>query len=214
MEIHPLAVPDAYRLTPDKITDERGCFYEVLRHEALLDEVGHSFTPRQVNFSVSRRGTLRGIHSVVIPPGQAKFVSCVRGAVLDIVVDIRLGSPTFGVYDTNLLDGDDAVSVYVAEGLGHGFLALTDDACVEYLCSTTFVPGTQFEIDALDAEMALPWLDHPMSTTVITRPLMSAKDANAPGLAQVAATGLLPTYTECLDLYAANRRAGRVTARI
>lgn len=200
MEIRPLAVPDAYRVVPRKIADRRGCFYEALRYDTLLEETGHSFTPRQVNHSISRRGTLRGIHGVLLPPGQAKLVSCVRGAVLDIVVDIRLGSPAFGCYDTNQLCSDTAVSVYVAEGLGHGFVALTDDACVQYLCSTIFEPGTPFEINPLDPALALPWGQ-------TGEPLMSPKDAGAPPLARAAQQGLLATYAQCQVLYQANRRA-------
>jgi dTDP-4-dehydrorhamnose 3,5-epimerase len=207
MEIRPLAVLDAYRLTPEKHIDARGCFFEALRYDMLLDEVGHAFTPRQVNFSVSSAGTLRGVHGVLLPPGQAKFVSCVRGAVADIVIDIRLGSPTFGLHHVNRLDADEAVSVYAAEGLGHGFVALTDDACVEYLCSTEFQPGTPFEIDPFDPELDLPW-------PLIGEPLMSAKDAGAPSLARAADLGLLATYDECLELYAANRDRERHLQRL
>lgn len=205
MEIHPLAVLDAYRLTPSKLTDSRGCVYEALRHDTLLELTGHSFTPRQVNFSVSRRGTVRGIHGVLLPPGQAKFVSCVRGEVIDVVVDIRLGSPTFGSYHANRLDADSAECVYIAEGLGHGFVALTDDACMEYLCSTIYEPATPFEINPLDPAMSLPW-------DVTTEPLMSAKDKAAPSLAEAQALGLLPSYKECKELYAVNRRTSANSA--
>ena len=196
MEVHALAVPDAYRVVPSRVPDARGCFAESFRYTELREATGHAFTPRQANWSVSRRGTLRGIHGVLIPPGQAKFVTCPRGAVLDIVVDIRLGSPTFGAYSANRLDAESGDAVFVAEGLGHGFVALTDDACVTYLCSTEYVPGTPFEIDPLDPQLALPWgLSEP--------PLMSTKDAGAPTLEQAADRGLLPTYAECRRLYGA-----------
>jgi NDP-hexose 5-epimerase len=202
VDIYPLAMPDAYRVTPAKLADARGYFYEALRYDTLLAETGHAFTPRQVNYSASARGTMRGLHGVLAPPGQAKFVSCVRGAVLDIVVDIRPGSPTFGRHDVNRLDAEDGASVYVAEGLGHGFIALTDDACVCYLCSTIFDPATPFEISPLDPELALPW--H-LAGELADNPLLSAKDAAAPTLAAAADQGLLATYDECLRIYKQNR---------
>ncbi|MEV0001589.1 dTDP-4-dehydrorhamnose 3,5-epimerase [Micromonospora sp. NPDC050980] len=200
MEIQPLSVLDAYRIVPSKLTDERGCFYESLRRDRLLAATGHAFTARQANFSVSRRGTLRGIHGVRLPPGQAKVVNCVRGAVLDIVVDLRLDSPTFGTHAVNRLDADGGVAVFVAEGLGHGFVALTDDACVGYLCSTTYVPGTPLEVNPLDPELALPW-------QLAGPPLMSRKDAEAPGLAEAIRAGLLPTYAQCRAVYDRQRAA-------
>lgn len=194
MEIHPLAVLDAYRIVPSMLEDARGCFYEALRWDSLLEATGHAFTPRQANYSVSRRGTLRGIHGVRLPPGQAKFVNCVRGAVLDIVVDLRLDSPTFGAHAVNRLDATGGAGVYVAEGLGHGFVALTDDACVGYLCSTTYQPGTPLEINPFDPELGLPW-------QLTRKPLMSRKDAEAPGLTEAIRAGLLPTYAQCRALY-------------
>jgi dTDP-4-dehydrorhamnose 3,5-epimerase len=198
MDIRALAVPDAYRVTSPRRDDPRGCFYESFRFDVLLRESGHAFVPRQTNFSVSRRGTLRGLHGVLLPPGQAKFVTCLRGAVRDIVVDIRLGSPAFGSYAVNRLDDTGGTAVFVAEGLAHGFVALTDDACISYLCSTVYQPGTPFEINPLDPELALPW--------GLTAPaLMSAKDAAAPDLAAAAEAGLLPTYAECRALYERRR---------
>ncbi len=94
----------------------------------------------QVNTSVSRRGVVRGIHYADIPPGQAKYVTCQRGAVLDFAIDIRVGSPTFGQWDSELLDAVDRRAIYLAEGLGHAFVALQDDSTVTYLVSSPFDP--------------------------------------------------------------------------
>lgn len=207
MEIRPLAVPDAYRITPRKLADTRGCFYEALRYDTLLDASGHSFTPQQVNCSVSRRGTIRGVHGVLLPPAQAKFVSCIRGALVDIVVDLRLGSPAFGRHDVSYLNEENGAAVYLAEGLGHAFLALADDTCVQYVCSTMYVPGTQVEVDPMDPELALPWPLHGAA------PLLSDKDAHAPSLREAAAQGLLCSYADCQDLYAANLRETRLVTR-
>jgi NDP-hexose 3,5-(Or5-) epimerase len=117
------------------------------------------------------------------------------------VVDIRLGSATFSRHDTTRLDAESGTSVYVAEGLGHGFVALTDDACVSYLCSTPYVPGTPFEVNPFDRDLDLPW-------GLGGKPLMSAKDSHAPSLAEAASLGLLPTWDRCLELYAALSEAG------
>ncbi|MFD3946002.1 dTDP-4-dehydrorhamnose 3,5-epimerase family protein [Streptomyces sp. NPDC058579] len=187
MHIAETAVPGAYVVTPERHTDERGDFFEGLRTDLLEATTGHPFTPRQINYSTSRRNTLRGIHGVAIPPGQAKYVTCVRGALRDIVVDLRVGSPTFGAYETNVLDAASGRAVYVPEGVGHGFLTLTDDACISYVLSTVYVPGTQIDINPLDADLALPW-------GFTEHPLMSAKDATAPGVREAEAMGLLASW--------------------
>lgn len=190
MRISAMAVPGAYRIEPELRQDSRGCFHESVRSSALLASTGWELAIRQVNFSVSGRDTLRGIHGTTIPPGQAKFITCVRGLALDIVVDIRLGSPTFGRYDLSYLSPGSGTAVYLPDGFGHAFLALADDTCICYLCSAEFEPGTQIDIDALDPDLALPWgLTEP--------PLRSAKDAAAPTLAEAAAAGILPAYDQC-----------------
>nr|QIY60478.1 dTDP-4-keto-6-deoxy-D-glucose epimerase [Streptomyces sp. RPA4-2] len=198
MKVREMAVPDAFHITPHKIGDVRGNFYESFRHDRLAEEIGRPVPLVQVNYSVSRKSTLRGLHGTLLPPGQAKVVCVVRGAILDIVVDVRLGSPTFGAHEANWMSAESGDSVFVSEGLVHGFLALTDDTCVSYLCSTEFVPGTQVDIDPLDAELDLPWQ---LSET----PLMSAKDSRAVAVATARRTGLLPRYEDCLAHYAALR---------
>ena len=190
MRISPMAIPDAYRIEPEPLMDSRGHFYESVKNSALLDSTGRGLTVRQVNFSVSKRNTLRGIHGTKVPPGQAKFVTCVRGRALDIAIDIRVGSPTFGGYDITYQSPESGTAVYLPDGIGHAFLALADDTTMCYLCSAEYEPGTMIDIDALDPDLALPWkLTEP--------PIRSAKDAAAPTLAQAAAAGLLPTYEQC-----------------
>ncbi|MDQ1008542.1 NDP-hexose 3,5-(Or5-) epimerase [Streptomyces sp. V4I23] len=204
MDIHDTAVPDAYRIVPRVLTDARGSFHESFRHEELARATGHVLIPQQINYSSSRRDTVRGLHSVLLPPGQAKYVTCVRGAVRDFVADVRLGSPAFGAYTTAVLDARDGGGMYVAEGLAHGFVALTEDACVSYLCSTEYVPGTQVDICPFDTELDLPW-----HLGLTGEPLLSEKDAAAPTLARAADLGLLATYDQCLAHYADRRRAAR-----
>ena len=86
MEIYELEIPGVYRVEPKKLDDARGCFYEGFRVDALCDATGRDFSVAQINYSASHRNTLRGIHGVLIPPGQAKYVTCVRGALLDIAL--------------------------------------------------------------------------------------------------------------------------------
>ncbi|MGP3949265.1 dTDP-4-dehydrorhamnose 3,5-epimerase family protein [Streptomyces sp. 7N604] len=187
MRIEETAVPGAYVVTPDQLHDQRGNFYEGMRADVLEEVLGHSFVPRQINYSTSRRNTLRGIHGVAIPPGQAKYVTCVRGALRDIVVELRVGSPAFGQYAVHELDAASGRGVYVPEGVGHGFLTLTDDTCICYVLTSTYVPGTQIDIDPLDPDLALPW-------GFTEPPLLSDKDARAPTVAEAKSAGVLARW--------------------
>jgi NDP-hexose 3,5-(Or5-) epimerase len=190
MQIDETAVPGALVVTPKQLPDPRGCFYEAMRADKLEDALGEPFVPRQIAYSVSRRNTLRGMHLTAVPPGQAKYVTCVRGALLDVVVELRAGSPAFGQHHATTLDAASGRSVYIPEGVGHGFLALTDDTCICYVMSTVYAPGTQIDVDPLDPELALPWGLSELSEP----PLLSEKDAGAPSLAQTLASGVLPAW--------------------
>lgn len=193
-----MAVDGAWVFTPTVWRDDRGAFLESFQGAGFAAAVGHPLFVAQVNTSVSRRGTLRGVHFADVPPGQAKYVTCTRGAVLDVAIDIRTGSPSFGRWDAVQLDDQERRAIYLAEGLGHAFLALTDDATVSYLCSQPYRPGAEHGIDPLDPALGLPW---PSDVEV----LLSDKDAAAPSLDTAAADGLLPTYEDCLTLYATLR---------
>jgi dTDP-4-dehydrorhamnose 3,5-epimerase len=157
VEIRELVVPDAYELTPRQHREERGVFLEWYRYEPLQDVLGHALDLRQANCSVSAAGVVRGIHFATVPPSQAKYVTCLSGAVLDVVIDIRDGSPTFCSWDAVRLDDLDRRAVYVAEGLGHAFMALTDGATISYLCSAVYSPNREFGIHPLDSEIGIAW---------------------------------------------------------
>ena len=171
-------------------------FLEWFRSEQLEDTLGHRLEIAQANTSVSKRGSVRGIHFADIPPSQAKYVTATHGAVLDFVIDIRVGSPTFGQWDSVLLDDTDRRAIYVAEGLGHCFVALTDNATVSYLVTAPFNPGREHGINPLDADIGLVF---PAEAGEL---LLSPKDTDAPGLAEAAASGLLPTWDAARAFYA------------
>ncbi len=202
MQVDELKVPGAWSFTPRQFADPRGVFLEWFKAGVLEEAVGHPLTVKQANHSVSARGTLRGVHFAEVPPGQAKYVYCTRGAVLDVVVDVRVGSPTFGVSDAVRLDDQDRRGVYLAEGLGHAFLALTDDANVTYLCSEPYAPGREHGVHPLDPALDLPWAGGAMDGV---EALLSEKDAAAPTLAEAQESGLLPDYAQCQAFYASLR---------
>jgi dTDP-4-dehydrorhamnose 3,5-epimerase len=190
VKVRELAVPGAWELTPRLHADSRGAFYELFTDTSFREFAGHRFDLHQANCSVSSAGVLRGLHFAQVPPSQAKYVTCLHGSVFDVVVDIRVGSPTFGQWDALVLDDRDRRSVYISEGLGHAFLALQDNSTVMYLCSAGYSPTCEHTINALDPAIDVAW------PAVDGEPIMSDRDRDAPTLAQVQAAGLLPTWDD------------------
>lgn len=198
MQFRELAVPGAFAFRPRAFPDDRGLFVAPFQEQVFVAATGHPLHVAQTNHSVSRRGVLRGVHFTDVPPGQAKYVYCARGQVVDVVVDVRVGSPTFGSCDAVRLDAADFQAVYLAEGLGHAFVALTDDTVVTYLCSTGYDPSAERGVHPLDPALGLPWPTE-------LEPVLSAKDAAAPSLAGAEHDGLLPSYERCQARYASLR---------
>lgn len=193
--IHELSVGGAFVFTPTLLGDDRGVFLEWFRTEELSESVGHSLELQQANMSVSAAGALRGIHFADVPPGQAKYVTCPKGAVLDVVVDIRIGSPTFGEWDSVVLDDISRRCIYLSEGLGHSFLSLEDGSTVMYLCSSGYSPEREHGIHPMDSEIGIDW----PKTGRNGEPLdfeISAKDSEAPSLSDAVKSGLLPKFDE------------------
>lgn len=182
----PLGVAGAWLVEPVQHRDERGVFLEWYRAEDQAAAVGAPLQVAQANLSSSARDVVRGVHFADVPPGQAKYVTCVAGAVLDVIVDIRVGSPTFGRWEAVELDEDTRRAVYLSEGLGHAFCALSAQATIVYLCSTGYVPQRERTVHPLDPELGLPW--------PTDAPILSAKDAAAPSLAEARQAGLLPHW--------------------
>jgi len=199
--VNPLGIEGAWVFTPQVHSDDRGSFAEAFRGTEFAADLGYRLDVAQVNCSVSRRGVIRGIHYADVPPGQAKYVTCVAGAILDVVVDLRAGSPSFGKWEAVQLDARTRRAVFLAEGLGHAFMALTDDATALYLCSTPYAPGREHGVDPRDPAIGIAW---PLDT----EPVLSEKDAAAPTLDEALRAGLLPSYQECAG-YASTLRASR-----
>ncbi|MGW5747166.1 dTDP-4-dehydrorhamnose 3,5-epimerase family protein [Amycolatopsis sp. NPDC003861] len=194
MQFRRLRVPDAYEFSPRAFPDDRGLFVAPFQEDAFQAAVGHPLRLGQVNHSVSRRGTIRGIHFADTPPGQAKYIYCPRGSLLDVVIDLRVGSPTFGQWDTVVLNSREFRAMYIAEGLGHGFAALEDDTVMSYFCSEPYNPTGEHGITPLDPALNLPW-------PADIEPVLSAKDRDAPTLAEAVDQGLLPQYDDCVAFY-------------
>lgn len=194
MEIRPLKVAGAFEITPKQFADSRGVFAEGFRVDHLAEAIGHEMQVRQTNVSVSKAGALRGVHYADVPPSQAKYVTATSGVFIDFIVDIRVGSPTFGEWDSVVLDTVDRRAVYLAEGLGHA-LACVEDGTAMYLCSEVFNPAIERALNPLDPAIGLRLPDGFV-------PIVSDKDAAAPTLEAAGATGLLPSYDQCTEFYA------------
>lgn len=201
MKASPLSIDGAWLFEPTTFADDRGTFTVPFQSSAFREALGFDLHVAQVNHSVSHRGVVRGVHVADVPPGQGKYLHVAAGAVRDVVVDLRVGSPTFGRHEVVDLDAGAPRAVYLAEGLGHAFQALTDGTVVGYLCSTPYNPHGEHGISPVDPELDLPWLDD-------VAPLLSAKDAAAPTLSRARQRGALPTRASCDEHYRRLRATG------
>lgn len=192
MDVRELAVAGAWQFTPRQFGDDRGVFLEWFKSSEFEKAVGKPLDLAQANCSVSAAGVLRGIHFTQHPPGQAKYVTCVRGAFLDVVVDLRRGSPTFGTWDSVVLDDVDRRAVYLSEGLGHAILSLEDGSTVMYLCSIEYAPDLDHDLDALDPAIGIDWPTVGRTGAPLDF-VRSAKDLAAPTLAELGKSGRLPS---------------------
>ncbi|MFI2200287.1 dTDP-4-dehydrorhamnose 3,5-epimerase family protein [Streptomyces sp. NPDC020192] len=194
MKARELVVQGALEFTPRVFPDDRGTFLSPFQQQAFTEAHGGPLFPvAQTNHSVSRRGVVRGIHFTATPPGTAKYVYCARGTALDIVVDIRVGSPTYGRWDSVLMDQRDHRAMYFPVGVGHAFVALEDDTVMAYMLSESYVPENELALSVLDAALGLPLAGD-------TEPVLSERDHAAPTLAEARGRGLLPDYARCVDI--------------
>lgn len=192
MQVRKLAVDGAFEFSATTHTDERGVFVSPFEERAFIDAVGHPlFAVSQVSVSQSRRGVLRGVHFTATPPGRPKYAYCPRGKAYDIIVDLRMGSPTFGRHDVVLLDQECFRAVYFPVGVGHAFIALENDTIMFYLISGDYVPEGELAVSPFDPSLQLPI---PEGLELI----LSERDRAAPSLTEAEVAGSLPEYADCL----------------
>lgn len=169
-------IKGAWVHTPIRHNDERGRFEEQFKLSQIESELRRTFHVKQVNQSVSNKGVIRGIHYTDSSEGQAKYISCQKGAIWDVVVDLSEGSPTYGQWDAVELSEENGLSVFISEGLGHAFLSLENGSVVNYLCTSEYDPTTERIIHALSPKLAIDF-----SSTGISKFTLSKKDQIALG---------------------------------
>ena len=189
MKAKPLEISGAWEVELKKFDDSRGFFLESFRSDFSHDTFGRKFTVKQTNTSVSAKGTVRGIHYALVPPSQAKYVQCQRGSIMDYVIDIRIGSPTFGKSLSIELNSDTPRAIFIEEGLAHAFVALEDETVVTYLVNENFNPEREKGINPFDKELSINW---PKIDLII-----SEKDKSAISLREAKELDLLPNFDEC-----------------
>lgn len=182
-----MVISDAWFFEATTHHDDRGAFHEWFTDTAFQEAMGHGLRLSQASCSVSHRGVLRGIKYTGGLPAQAKYVTCLRGAVLDVVVDLRVGSPTFGAWHMERLEESKATAVYLGPGLGHAFMSLVDGSMVAYLLTAAHDSRRERSVHPLDPDIGIAW---PPGVNVI----LSGRDSSAPGLHEACRAGLLPEY--------------------
>jgi dTDP-4-dehydrorhamnose 3,5-epimerase len=183
VQITKLAIEGAWIAQSPVLTDNRGYFREWFRLEEVSPNLGHSFSVKQANMSSSKRGVVRGIHYSLISEGQSKWVTCVSGLIWDVIVDLRPNSPTFKSWVGVYLSPSSGDSLFISEGLGHGFVSLEENSDVVYLLSSAYSPSHEFEIHPFDPDIGIEW---PISEITL-----SNKDSEAPSLRQQLESGNL-----------------------
>ncbi len=150
-----MKIKGAWIHTPIRHYDERGHFEEKFKLSQIESELGRTFTAMQVNQSISNKGVVRGIHFTDSPGGQAKYVSCPKGAVWDVVVDLRKDSPTYGQWDAVELSAENGLSLLISESLGHAFMSLEDGSVASYLCTSEYSPSSEITLNPLDPKIGI-----------------------------------------------------------
>jgi dTDP-4-dehydrorhamnose 3,5-epimerase len=190
MKLTPLGIQGAWLAEAPIWNDNRGHFREWFRRDDVLSKTGIDFSVQQANISQSHRGVIRGIHYSLVSEGQLKWVTCVQGSILDVIVDIRPKSPTFKKYEIVGLNGNEGRALLIGAGLGHGFLSLEDNTVTTYLLSSGYNTNLEHAVDFFDKD-----LDIDISNELASmEPLRSEKDILASGLMDLERQNLLPSY--------------------
>lgn len=185
MEIKKTALEGVLIVEPRVFKDARGYFFESFSKrefdEALTREIGHTVDFVQDNESMSSYGVIRGLHFQKMPHCQSKLVRCVEGAVLDVAVDIRHGSPTFGQYVAVELTGENHRMCFIPRGFAHGFSVLSEKAVFQYRCDNYYAPESEGGINLMDPALGIDW------RIPADRAILSPKDLKHPDLADAPA---------------------------
>lgn len=182
VDVTELAIPGVLQITPRRFTDARGFFSEVYNARTLAEKAGISATFVQDNQSLSRdKGVVRGLHFQSPPFAQGKLVRVLRGAILDVVVDIRHGSPTYGQHVTCQLSAENWTQLWVPEGLAHGFCTLAEDTEVFYKVTAPYAPDHDHGLAWDDPALGIEW---PVDASAA---VLSEKDLRHPNLAELPA---------------------------
>ena len=189
MKAHPLRISGSWKIEFQKFEDNRGFFYESFKAEEFEKLIGRNIDIKQTNTSSSSKGSVRGIHYALVPPGQAKLVQCQRGSIKDYVIDIRIGSPTFAQFEEIELDEKSAGAIFIEEGLAHAFVALENNTIVTYYVSEKYNPEREKGINPFDKALNVKWPDIEL--------ILSEKDKDAISLDQAKSEGLLPLFDDC-----------------
>ena len=189
MKSHPLKISGSWKIEFQKFDDNRGFFYESFKEEDFKNQIGRNLNIKQTNTSSSSKGSVRGIHFALVPPSQAKLVQCQRGSIKDYVIDIRVGSPTFGQFEEIELNEKSASAVFIEEGLAHAFVAFENQTVVTYFVTEKYNPEREKGINPFDKTLNVKWPDIEL--------ILSEKDKQAISLEEAKNQGLLPTFDEC-----------------
>jgi len=158
MKAEPTLLPDVIRFTPSRFTDARGYFMETFRLTKFQAAIGQTVQFVQENQSLSlKANTIRGLHFQGPPQGQGKLVRCVKGAILDVAVDIRIGSPTFGQCVIEEVSASNDRQLWIPEGFLHGFRTLEDNTIVSYQCSSVYAPECEGAVLWNDPDLSIAW---------------------------------------------------------
>jgi dTDP-4-dehydrorhamnose 3,5-epimerase len=189
MKAQPLKISGSWKIEFQKFDDNRGFFYESFKEEDFKKLIGRSLNIKQTNTSSSSKGSVRGIHYALVPPSQAKLVQCQRGSIKDYVIDIRVGSPTFGQFEEIELNENSASAVFIEEGLAHAFVALENQTVVTYFVTEKYNPEREKGINPFDKTLNVKWPDLEL--------ILSEKDKQAISLEESKSQGSLPSFDEC-----------------
>ena len=171
MKFIPTAIPDLYEIEPRVFGDHRGYFFESYSDEAFAKE-GIQVAFKQDNESLSNAGVLRGLHFQRPPMAQGKLVRVQRGSVLDVAVDLRKGSPTYGQHHKVVLSGENKKMLWIPAGFAHGFATLEDHTVFLYKCTNTYSPEDEGSLYWNDQDLGIDW--------GVSDPKLSAKDTEGP----------------------------------